>query len=95
MPNSDTVFNAMADVVQHRQQRDTILNMSSEMYQLDGDDCDAEFDSLSLLVDLFVSENDIRIFKDFNQLSRNKFEAVCDRISVQVISDRSSGRGSR
>ena len=78
MPNSATVRNAMADVVQRRQQRENILNRSREMYQLDIDDCDEDVDSLSTLVDLFVSENSIRVFKAFTPLSRDEFEAVWD-----------------
>ena len=95
MPNSATVRNAMADVVQRRQQRKNVLNRSREMYQLDIDDCDEDVDSLSPLVDLFVSENGIRIFKDFNPLSRDEFETVWDRIGVQMITDWSTDGGSR
>ena len=95
MPNSATVRNAMADVVQRRQQRENILNKSREMYQLDIDDCDEDVDSLSPLVDLFVSENGIRVFKAFTPLSRVEFEAVWDIIGVKVITDWSTGRGPR
>ena len=35
----------------------------------------------------------IRVFKAFTPLSRDDFEAVWDRIGVQVISDRSFVRG--
>ena len=85
----------MADVVQRRQQRENILSRSREMYQLDRDDCDEDVDSLSPLVDIFVSENGIRIFKVFTPLSRDEFEVVWDRIGVQVITDWSTGRGPR
>ena len=65
MPNSANVRNAMTYVVQCRQQRKNILNRSSEMYQLDRDDCNEDVGSLSPLVDLFVSDNSIRVFKAF------------------------------
>ena len=42
MPNSATVRNAMADVVKRYQQREDILDRSSEIYNLDGDECDEE-----------------------------------------------------
>ena len=95
MPNSDTVRNAMADVVQRREQRENVLDRSREMYQLDIDDCDEDVDSLSPLVDLFVSENGIRVFKAFTPLSRDEFEAVWNRIGVQVITAWNTGRGPR
>ena len=85
----------MADVVQRRQQRENILSRSREMYQLDRDDCDEVVDSLTPLVDLFVSENGIRVFKAFTLLSRDEFEAVWDRIGVHVIADWSTSRRSR
>ena len=62
------------------------------MYQLNIDDCDEDVNFLSPLVDLFVSENDIRVFKAFNPLSRDEFEAVWDIIGVHVITDWSTGR---
>ena len=95
MPNSATVRNAMADVVQRRQQREDILDRSSEIYNLDGDECDEEADSLCPLVDLFVSESGTRIFKAFTPLSRDEFEAIWDKVGVKVIADWSSGRGPR
>ena len=76
MYNSATVCNAMIDVVQRRQQMMTIVNRSSEMHQLDADDCNEEVDSLSPLVDTFVSENGLHVFKGFTPLSRDKFEVV-------------------
>ena len=95
MPNSATVRNAMADVVQRRQQREDILDRSSKIYNLDGDECDEEADSLCPLVDLFVSESGTRIFKAFTPLSRDEFEAIWDKVGVKVIADWSSGRGPR
>ena len=71
MPNSATVRNAMTDVVQRRQQRENILNRSREMYQLDRHDCDEDVDSLSSLVDLFISEDGICVFKACTPLSRS------------------------
>ena len=65
------------------------------MHQLDADDCNEEVDSLSPLVDTFVSENGLHIFKGFTPLSRDKFEVVWDRIGVQMITDWISGRGPR
>ena len=65
------------------------------MYQLDIDDCDEDVDFLFALIDLFISENSIRVFKDFTPLSRDEFEAVWDRIGVQVITDWSTGCGTR
>ena len=95
MPNSATVCNAMEDVVQCRQQRENILNRSREMYQLDRDNCDEDVDSLSPLVNVFVNENGIRVFKAFTPLSIDEFDVVWDRIGVQVITDQSTGRGPR
>ena len=95
MHNSATVRNTMTDVVQCRQHMKTIVNRSSEMYQLDADDCNEEIDSLYPLVDPFVSENGLHIFKGFTPLSRDKFEVVRDRIGVQVITDWISDRGLR
>ena len=43
----------------------------------------------------FVSENGIRIFKDFNPVSRDEFETVWDRIGVQMITDWSTDGGPR
>ena len=63
------------------------------MYQLDGDECDEDVDSLSPLVYLFVSENGIRVFIVFTPLSRDESEVVWDRMCVYVITYRSSGRG--
>ena len=82
MHNSAIVRMAMADMVQRHQQKENILNMSSEMYQLDGDDCHEDVDSLSPLVDLFVNENDIRVFKDFTPLSRDD----CNQKMLLVVS---------
>jgi len=65
------------------------------MYQLDIDNCDEDVDSLFPLVDLFISETGIHVFKAFTPLSRDEFEAVWDRIGVQVITDWSIGRGPR
>ena len=93
MPNSATVRNAMADVVKRRQQREDILDRSSEIYNLDGDECDEEADSLCHLDDLFVSDSGIRIFKAFTPLSKDEFEAIWDKVGVKVIVDRSSDRG--
>ena len=95
MPNSVTVCNTMVDVVKRRQQREDILDRSSEIYNLDGDECDEEADSLCPLVDLFVSESGTRIFKAFTPLSRDEFEAIWDKVGVKVIVDWSSGRGPR
>ena len=52
-------------------------------------------DSLSPLIDLFVSDNSIRVFKAFTPLSRDEFEAVWDKIGVQVIANWSTSRGPR
>ena len=74
MHNCATVCNDMTYVVQRCQQRDTILNISSEIYQLDGDDCDNEVDSFFPLVNLFVSENGTRAFNAIIPLSIDEFE---------------------
>ena len=95
MPNSATVRNAMTYVVQRRQQREIILNRSNEMHQLDRDDCNEDVDSLSPLINLFVSDNSIRVFKAFNPLSRDAFEAVWGKIGVHVITNWSTSRGPR
>ena len=71
MHNSATVRNDMAGVVPRHQQKENIINRSSEIYQLDEDDYDKDVDSLSLLVDLVVNENGIRVFKGFTPLSRD------------------------
>ena len=65
------------------------------MYQLDKGDCNKDVDSLSPLVDLFVSENDIRVFKVFTPLSRDEIKTVWNRIGVQVITAWISDRGPR
>ena len=95
MPNSATVRNDMTNVVQRHQQRENILHRSRKMYQLDIDDCDEDVDFLFALIDLFISENSIRVFKDFTPLSRDEFEAVWDKIGVQVIANWSTSRGPR
>ena len=50
---------------------------------------------MSPLVDLFVNENGLRVIKAFTPLSRDEFDAIWDRIGVQVITDWRTGRGSR
>ena len=76
IPNSITKCNVLVDMTKHCMQRETDVNRSSELYKLNGNDCDKVVDSLSPMVGFFVNESGYRVFKTLTPLSRNEFETV-------------------
>ena len=76
MPNSITKCNVLVDMTKHRMQRETDVNRSSELYKLNGNDCDKVVDSLPPMVFFFVNESGYRVFKTLTPLSRNEIETV-------------------